>query len=311
MSDETTRRASSGSESVQPRATVVVTQRERYGHTRRSLESLYGSTTAPFELVYVDTGSPPHIQAYLEQQSRVRPDFKLLRHDSYLGQNEARNVGFREVNTEYVVFIDNDVVMEQGWLEGLLSCADESGATIVGPLYMIGEPGHAVVHMAGGDFHVVERNGRKAFSEKPRYANVALSEVAGKLTREQVDFVDLHCTLVRAEALREMDGFDEKMLTIRQHLDLCLEATRRGFQVVLEPSVKATFVPPSALEPTDRRFFRRRWDRDRNLATLHHFCAKWGYDNDEEALSWIRYYRWKASWPRLWKIAHLIRSPSR
>ena len=46
-------------ENKAPLATIVIVPRERFSLTRRNLESIYDCADAPFELVYVDGGSPP------------------------------------------------------------------------------------------------------------------------------------------------------------------------------------------------------------------------------------------------------------
>lgn len=50
--------------------TIIVVPRERFSYTQQSLESIYTHTHLPFELVYVDAGSPKHIYKYL-QQTRI------------------------------------------------------------------------------------------------------------------------------------------------------------------------------------------------------------------------------------------------
>jgi len=56
------------------------------------------------------------------------------------------------IDTKYAVFMDNDVLVHPGWLERLYACAEETGAGIVGPLYLWGADAQAdTIHMAGGE----------------------------------------------------------------------------------------------------------------------------------------------------------------
>ncbi len=84
--------------------TIVVVPRERFSYTRESLESIYKDTDYPFDLVYVDGGSPPRIKRYLEDIAREK-QFQLIRTDYYLSPNRARNLGLGQVKTKYVVFM--------------------------------------------------------------------------------------------------------------------------------------------------------------------------------------------------------------
>ena len=138
---------------AQPQITIVVSPRERFSCTRESLESIYEHTKIPFKLVYIDGNSPAKVRRYLEAQALAK-DFQLIRTDYYLYPNQARNLGLHQVNTKYVVFIDNDVIVSPEWLNHLVQCAEETGATIVGPLACQDKPLHEIVHCAGGENHV-------------------------------------------------------------------------------------------------------------------------------------------------------------
>src|SRR5690349_2107735 len=104
---------------VGSRATVVVAPRESFSRSIECLQSISAHTSPPFELVFVDAGSPPRVARRLE---RCAADlgFTLLRSPHFLSPNEARNVGFARVDTEYTVFVGNDVLVTHGWLAPLV-----------------------------------------------------------------------------------------------------------------------------------------------------------------------------------------------
>ena len=58
-------------------ATIVMVPRERFSTTKRSLASLYQHTRPPFDLIYVDGGSPRHIAHHLAAEARLR-GFRLI-----------------------------------------------------------------------------------------------------------------------------------------------------------------------------------------------------------------------------------------
>src|ERR1700722_135483 len=149
----------------EPLVTIVVVPRERFSYCRTSLECLYANTHLPFRLVYVDGGSPKSVKRYLERQAEAK-GFQLIRTESYLSPNQARNIGLRHVKTKYVAFVDNDVEAAPGWLEALVLCAEETNASLVGPLYCIGKPVHEVIHMAGGEASIRVEEGRRRLYEK-------------------------------------------------------------------------------------------------------------------------------------------------
>jgi GT2 family glycosyltransferase len=282
--------------------TLVVTQRERFAMTQGSLERLFDSTEEPFELVYVDAGSPAPIRDYLKEQSRRR-GFRLIRHEGYLTPNEARNLGFQHVETKYVVFIDNDLLVEPGWLRKLIAAAEETDATIVGPVYLETHGGHTVIHMAGGEMWVTEEDGGRVFHERHRDVHRQAAEVSAGWKREPIDFVEFHCMVVRAGFLRALGGLDEDMRSLHEHIDLCMEAHKGGEVVLLEPAVRVSYVMPDDFDRADRRFWVWRWSENANAASLRRFEKKWDFvDGGSIALEFARGQRLQAYRPTLERI---------
>jgi GT2 family glycosyltransferase len=242
--------------SLSPRVTVAVTQRESFHHTFRSLESLFAGTNAAFELVYVDAGSPPWIKARLERSAAAR-NFRLIRENRFLTPNEARNVALAACTTEYVVFVDNDVLFREQWLERLIACADETGAAVVGPMVCIGDPPFRRVHIAGGSARVEETDAGRRLHEVHRFVDRPYIEVVSELRREPVEMVEFHCMLVRRSLFDCVGTLDEKLSSASEHMDLCLLARNAGDQSVTTAGVSGRHrklaVLPTALEHGQKR----------------------------------------------------------
>ncbi len=274
------------------KATIIVAPRERFSYAERSLESIYANTRPPFSLVYVDGGSPAGVRSYLDRAAKDK-GFSLIRRDHYLSPNQARNLGATGVTTDYAVFIDNDVLVEPGWLEKLVACADETGAWIVSPLYCIGDPAQQLVHMVGGDARIVEEGGKRVFREQHRFSGKRLSELAGKLRRSETELAEFHCMLVRTDALRRLGPFDEGLLCSREHIDFCMLAREAGGRVFVEPEAVVSYVPAPPFAPSDIPFYLLRWSDEWGFATVRHFHRKWRLDNPDHELieSWIRRHR--------------------
>ena len=139
-----------------PQVTIVVSPRERFSATPESLESIYEHTTVAFNLIYVDGNSPGNVQKYIQKKSQEK-GFKLIRTEYYLSPNQARNLAIPHVDTKYLLFVDNDVLVSRGWLNSLLKCAEEETATVVCPLTCIGKNIGETIHLAGGEAHIVEK----------------------------------------------------------------------------------------------------------------------------------------------------------
>ena len=111
--------------------------RERFSFALQSLNSILKYRNYPFLLHYHDSDSPPSIRRELEE---ARDNGELRLFNAGLGTpNQIRNWALSEVSTKYVCFIDNDVLVTDGWIETLVSTAERTEAGIVFPLYLMGE----------------------------------------------------------------------------------------------------------------------------------------------------------------------------
>lgn len=260
--------------------TIVVVPRERFSYTCQSLESIYEHTQVPFELIYVDGNSPAPIQKYLETQAKVK-GFKLIRTEVYLSPNHARNIGLAEVNTPYLVFADNDVVVSPGWLDNLIQCAEETNADVVGPLMCQEKPFNEIIHFAGGESHIwTDKLGRRRLREKMYRQGQRVSQVRETLKRQETELAEFHCVLVRRSVFDRIGFLDEAMMCTKEHLDFCMTVREAGGKVYFEPQSVVTYVPGPPLKLYDVHFYMLRWSNAWTLTSLNRLREKWDLAED-------------------------------
>ena len=260
--------------------TIVVVQRERFSLTRRSLESLYEHTQPPFDLVYVDAGSPRKVARYLARESRSR-GFRLLQFPHYIPPHRARNMGAEIARTRYVVFVDNDVLFSKHWLDALIECAETTQADLVTPVICIGEPVHTTVHVAGGSISRLVQDGRRRLQHVMRFQGRPLSEVNKLLKREPTELIEFHCVLVRRELFKRIGPFDEAYLASSEHLDLSLMVLDNNGSIYLEPASIVTYLAPPPLALSDIPYYTLRWSDEWAIASEQHFHRKWNLEFDD------------------------------
>ncbi len=265
----------------QPLVTIVVVPRERFSCTQESLESIYQHTDIPFKLIYVDGNSPAKVRSYLETQAQEK-QFQIIRTDYYLSPNHARNIGLSQVKTKYLVFADNDIIVSPGWLQALVNCAEETGATVVGPLMCEKEPVHEIVHFAGGECRIItDIKGKRHLREKMYKQKQMVRDVHPQLKRTQTELAEFHCVLVRTEIFERIGFLDEAMLCTKEHLDFCLTVVQAGGKVYFEPDSIVTYVPGPPLEWTDIHFYMLRWSDAWTLESFQRIQEKWNLVEDD------------------------------
>ncbi|MFB2919365.1 MULTISPECIES: glycosyltransferase family 2 protein [Aerosakkonema] len=278
---------------TEAQVTLLITQRERFSYTDRSLESLYENTTTPFKLIYVDGNSPARTKRYLEKQAKEK-GFRLIRRENFLAPNQARNLILSEIDTKYVVFFDNDVLFTPAWLDRLLQCAEETGAWLVGPLYCEGKPEDKIIHMAGGSAHFRDKQGRRQFFEQHRFARKSVDKVSSELRREETELIEFHCVLARTEIFEKV-SLDERFLSTGEHWDLCLEVRQNGGTIYFEPNSIVSYVAPPPFAWSDLPYFFLRWSEAWNRDSLNYFREKWNLSEDDPCLKghyiWLNRHR--------------------
>jgi GT2 family glycosyltransferase len=280
-----------------PRVTVAVTQRESFGHTKRSLDSLYATADAPFELLYVDAGSPPSIQRLIDGESRRR-GFKVLRFPSIIAPNATHNLVLAAVESEFIAFVDNDVIFKPGWLRELLACADETGADFVAALTFMVHPPFTYVHFAGGDIRIEQTAARRTYRETFPFGMQRIDRIANPFVRARTGKVEFHCALARRSIFARIGPFDEAITSLCEHADTSMRVQQAGGLMMLEPAAQVSYLSPKPfpLDIQSMPFYFARWSRRSNRSSMDHFRAKWQIPPDdyltEEAYYWATDRRW-------------------
>ncbi|MGZ3548642.1 MAG: glycosyltransferase family 2 protein [Vulcanimicrobiaceae bacterium] len=84
--------------------------------TKLAIESIRAHTRHPYEIIVVDNGSGEETTSWLRGLEDVRVIFNPENRGFAVGNNQ----GFAAARGEYVVMLNNDVIVTEGWLEGLL-----------------------------------------------------------------------------------------------------------------------------------------------------------------------------------------------
>jgi len=259
------------------RATVAIIPRERFSHTYNTLQSVLKNTNIDYDLIFVDAKTPDPVNEQIIHDLE-QAEATILKTDSYVTPNQARNLALKAANTEYIVFIDNDVLVGPRWLEALVNCADQTGATQVGPLQFIGDFKHQTIHIAGGYLHDRIENNQKVLYDEQKLFEAKLKSLQGPLQRTACDYIEYHCMLIRRDFLEDIDGLDEQLLSVHEHIDLGLELRRQNKSVYFEPKALATYIPPQVSSWYDLPYFEIRWSEEWTLPSVKHFREKWNYD---------------------------------
>ena len=116
-------------------ATIVIPVFNQLHYTRQCLESLTAAGCPDAMIVVVNNASTDGTAEFLA----TRPALRVITNAENCACAVAWNQGFRASTTDWVLFLNNDVVTPHGWLENLVAFAEQSGADLASPALGEGE----------------------------------------------------------------------------------------------------------------------------------------------------------------------------
>lgn len=112
-----------------PQVSIVMPVLNQLAYTQGCLRSLEPDLRAGVELIVIDNGSDDETRQYLASL----PGIKLVRNESNRGCAPAWNQGVQLAQREWIVILNNDVLLASGWLEALVQFAEEKKVDIASP----------------------------------------------------------------------------------------------------------------------------------------------------------------------------------
>ena len=232
---------------------IVIPLYNQLEYTRLCLDSLRATLSVPVEIILVDNASSDGTAAYLKTLS----DVTIISNADTLGFAGACNPGIRAAAGEWVVVLNNDVIVAPGWLDGMLDGAAHWNLQMVTPAIREGEYNYDISAYAGeltGRMRRVIRKGR----------------------------VNGICFMAHRQVFASIGLFDEKFrIGQYEDKDLFLRAARAGFAL---GTVGGAFLHHFG-SATQKAMKRQSTSRPYALENKAYFARKWQLPWWKRALS--------------------------
>ena len=212
------------------------------------------------EVIVVDNGSADGSADFVAAHY---PDVRIIRNGRNLGFSAGNNVGLRTATGDALILLNQDTVVESGWLGALVEAVlDNPGTGIAGgkALYPDGTIQHA-----GG--YVNERGWGSHYGYQ--------CEDVGQFDQmRDVDYVTGAALVVTRRALGTIGGLDERFEPAYfEDLDWCYRARMAGFRVVYVPRAVLMHRETSMLADASHRA-RYLFHRNRVRFVLKHWSLQ-------------------------------------
>ncbi|MFH1485419.1 MAG: glycosyltransferase [Chloroflexota bacterium] len=218
-----TERKDSSLEQPNPLVSMVILTHNQLDYTRLCVESIQKHTQVPYELIFVDNGSQDGTLDYL----RAIPGAKVIANEANLGFAMGCNQGMAAASGDYIMLLNNDVVVTDDWLKRMVHVAEtipEVG--LVGPMsnYVSG-------------VQLVSQVPYESDLEKMQsFARLFSGQNTGKglFVHRAIGF----CLLIKRDVVERIGGLDPLFGTGNfEDDDFCLRAQLAGYRIWIAKDV--------------------------------------------------------------------------
>ncbi len=211
---------------IMPSVCIVIVNYNGKPLLERHLPSVVATDYSNKHILVVDNGSTDSSIEFLEN---VYPEVEIIKNSENLGFSRGNNVAFQKrQDFDYYALLNNDMEVSKDWLTLLIENLEKDHSiAAVGPkvLYAKERNGKRIINSAGG---LTDRYDR-GFD---RYEGCENSDLYNSI--EEVDFVTGGAVVVRKKAVKEVDGFDDRMFFYYEDVDLCLRLREKGWKILYD-----------------------------------------------------------------------------
>lgn len=254
--------------------TIGFFPREQFALAAESLQRIFDYTHIPFNLIVVDCNTPKVYWQQIEQVLEGRSNVKVIHKDHYLQANQLRNLVIQEANDDFLCFVENDVLVEEGWLSHLITACEKQPADVAVPRIIEGPLGATSIHWDPNQGQV--RSVQTADGVKWEIVPATDDQQLDRGThRRRIELAgEAHCRLYRRSVFDQVAPFDEEVIFL-DHLDSSLALYNAKVPVVFEPKSVVHFWHPYPPCADELDYFFMRWDLEKSAKSLERIQKKW------------------------------------
>ena len=185
-----------------PLVSIVILNYNGENYLEDCLNSVLETSYRSFEVILVDNASHDRSLRIVQRAFGADPRLKIVANKENVGFSGGNNIGYFYSKGEYIVFLNNDTIVDPKWL-GVLVNSMQNDSTIGLAQSMILNIDGDKIQTAGWLFSSYLGNKYQLFKDEP--SNLKLKPVF------EVSFVCGACMMVKRELAEEMGVFDTKM----------------------------------------------------------------------------------------------------
>lgn len=117
-----------------PKVSVIILSYNHPDLLKKTIESVVNRSFYPnMEIIIVDNNSDSETKSLLNKYKHL-PNFKIIFNNENYGFAKGNNIGLKAATGDYLILLNNDVIVTPGWISRLLFHVQKSNVGLVGPV---------------------------------------------------------------------------------------------------------------------------------------------------------------------------------
>jgi len=213
-------------EAIAGLTSIIIVTHHHLEQTKKCVKSIRKHTPQPHEIIFVDFGSADGTVKWLQSQTRENKNYRLIENKEDVERSKSPNQGIEASRGEFIVLLDQDALVTEGWLDSMLHCLNSgSDNGIIGPM-----SNHA--------------NGRQKLTDDA-YPSVDFFDKYAAIFKERFHYRRFPCQKVAGfcmlfkRTLTEKIGLIDERLVADQFADedYCVRAALEGYKNLIAGDV--------------------------------------------------------------------------
>jgi GT2 family glycosyltransferase len=207
-----------------PEVSIIIPVFNNWAFTHKCLHSLYVHSRGSYEVIVVDNHSTDETSQQLAAISGIR----VITNETNEVFVNACNQAAQVARGSYLLFLNNDTEVTEGWLEAMLAPFSDAttgavGAKLVYPDGSLQEAGGIIWSDGNGCNY-----GHGDNPDLPKYSY-----------RKAVDYCSGACLMISTRLWNEIGGFDQRFApAYYEDTDLCFTVRSMNYKVIYQPAAR-------------------------------------------------------------------------
>jgi GT2 family glycosyltransferase len=238
---------------------IIIPAHECLELTQNVIKSIFETTrNIDFEIILVNNGSGAQFTSFFDELSRKEKRLSLINVQENQNFAKACDIGYEHSTGKFLLFLNNDIIVKDNWLDELISLFKDEKIGIVGSrlLYSDNTIQHDGLALPLWLFPY-NNHKNESFNNHDEKSNKEVFAVTGA------------CLMIHNDLFLKIGGFDEKFYFRLEDVDLCMKVRDFGLKILCSSQSNIVHLESRTKDPNLNEGIMKK--------NFEHFIDKWNH----------------------------------